>query len=1709
MQALLPSITFLKKTITPNCLSFRTLLLLISFLGIQGVKGQTNPTTFDMSTGNSYSFSSWPSTSIAGTYPSNMYIWQHNTSDPTLITTFNANYSIAYNFTSKSRCSGQGNNGISFVNTSSNNTGGGNLGGAVLGINTSGRNSILVQWTGRTFGSLTFASGSQDRATSIRLQYKVGNTGTWTDVSSSVEYSSLSSSNTYYASGSSSNFSQSLPTACDGQTIVYLRWIYYTVSGSNGSRPELGIDDILVTSSLASTPTITGAATATAFTSTYGTASSPQSFSISGSNLSANLIATAPTGFEVSSDGTTYGTTANFTQSGGSVSGTLRIRLAATAAVSGSYNSQNIVLSSTGATNVNITTASSGNVVNAAALSVTASAQNRNYNTTSPTSGTLNTNFTISGLKNSDAVSGCTLAYNNSGNLATANAGTYTITPSAVVFSSGSSSNYSITYNTGTLTVNALQLTAPSISSITGGNSSLSVVFSAPSNANATGSAITNYKYSTDGGTTFTACSPAQTTSPLSITALTNNTTYNVQILAVNSYGDGLASTTVQGTPVPVPTINAAISFAAFTTTYGTSSSAQSLAVTGTNLTNDITATAPTGFEVSSDGTTYGATATFTQSGGSASGTLYIRLSATATVGSYNSQNIVLTSTGATNVILTTTASGNSVNAAAITITGLTAGNKTYDGGTSVSVTGSASYAGLKNGETFSIVGNPSWAFASKTVGTAKTITQTGSYSAPSSNYSITQPILTADITAATLTITNPAVTSKTYDGSTIAAITGTLNGVISPDVVSLNLSGIFSTSNAGTGISVTSSSTLSGTDAGNYTLTQPTGLTGDITKANQTITFAALTNKSTADAPFTLNATSSSGLSIVYSSSNTSVATISGNTITIIGAGTTTITASQNGDNNFNAATSILQTLTVIQALAGWDFFGISSPATCAATYFNSNLISTSNSITRGSGASASSGGNSFRTTGFQNNGIATTNTDYFQITLQAASGYKLSLSSIDAQFIGTNTFYASPGVTSQFAYSLDGTNFTLIGSPQISTSLTLSQINLSSITALQNVANPTVVYLRYYASGQTSTGGWGFSSPSAGSYGLLIGGTISCTTPAAPTATSPQILCPSATVNSLAATGTNIQWYDAASGGNLLSSATALTHISHYYATQTVNGCESSTRTDVIASLQNVWSGSSSSNWNNASNWTCGHVPTATENVLINSGSPVLDINYEVPTSYTLTLSGGTLTINPGNKLTITGTTNFGNQLVTVAANASNTGAIVLNGGSSIQNATNVALQQWFTGQRAWRMLSNPFTTSITGSSIANNNTGFSVNQSGTGDIVVYNSTNDSWSANTTIAANSCYAFFYKGLQSDFNGTPGLSNYSGAGPTASVYSVKGTLNTGSVTVTPSNASPAYTLVGNPFAAPVNSIALTGGAAAPYFYYQANAASTDIKVKSGAWIANSGSSNNTTIPMMGLIAYQASSTTSFTIPITDINTSGSAISALFKTTAAATQMNIDLMKNNILFDRCILREDADATAQRLDQKDLLKMENVTANIYTLTPANDHLAVYTEPSFTQAIPLAISAPVGTFQFNIQNAMNSTADWYLIDNYLHQQKLLTNNSTYSFDINNDAASKGSQRFELSKQTWTTSIGTTSNQESIQLLGNLVQDHITLQVDATIHQANYQLVDLRGAVLAQGTLSAGKQEIAMASLASGLYILHIQNDNQRLAYKITKQ
>jgi uncharacterized repeat protein (TIGR01451 family) len=87
------------------------------------------------------------------------------------------------------------------------------------------------------------------------------------------------------------------------------------------------------------------------------------------------------------------------------------------------------------------------------------------------------------------------------------------------------------------------------------------------------------------------------------------------------------------------------------------------------------------------------------------------------------------------------------------------------------------------------------------------------------------------------------------------------------------------------------------------------------ITKANQTITFATLSNKTYGDADFTVSATASSGLAVSFSASGN--CTVTDNTVSITGAGSCTITASQGGDSNYNAASNVERTFSIAKAAA------------------------------------------------------------------------------------------------------------------------------------------------------------------------------------------------------------------------------------------------------------------------------------------------------------------------------------------------------------------------------------------------------------------------------------------------------------------------------------------------------------------------------------------------------------------------------------------------------------------------------------------------------------------------------------------------------------------------------------------------------------------------------------------------------------------------
>jgi hypothetical protein len=137
-------------------------------------------------------------------------------------------------------------------------------------------------------------------------------------------------------------------------------------------------------------------------------------------------------------------------------------------------------------------------------------------------------------------------------------------------------------------------------------------------------------------------------------------------------------------------------------------------------------------------------------------------------------------------------------------------------------------------------------------------------------------------------------------------------------------------TSPSGLGTSVTyDGSSTAPTNAGPYaivaTVSDPnyTGSTSGtlvVARASQTISFDPLPDKYYGDPDFTVSATTSSGLTIGFSAAGN--CSISGSTVTVpligVGPSTCTITASQAGNTNYNAAVDVSQQFTIDNAPPG-----------------------------------------------------------------------------------------------------------------------------------------------------------------------------------------------------------------------------------------------------------------------------------------------------------------------------------------------------------------------------------------------------------------------------------------------------------------------------------------------------------------------------------------------------------------------------------------------------------------------------------------------------------------------------------------------------------------------------------------------------------------------------------------------------------------------
>jgi gliding motility-associated-like protein len=445
------------------------------------------------------------------------------------------------------------------------------------------------------------------------------------------------------------------------------------------------------------TPAITTTSPSSVSTS-YGTPSLRSSFMVSGVNIVSGILVTPPAEFEVSINGSNYFNTVTVPGSGVITPIPVYIRLKGTTPAG--IHSGNIILSSSGAPDVNVTMPNS--TVTRLPININIYAL-INYGDVLNDMTLIPSNFDFSvinaGLKNGETATAIDVTLTG-GHTGHDPVGVY----NNVIHSSdlrGNNgflvSNYIINYNSGPITITGapLIITANSVNkpvgnTLTGGAGSTDFTVTGLKNGETINSVTITY-----GNGSATNAPAGNYTGSVVPSAASGGNGY----LATNYAITYIAGNIVVAAAGPAITTSGTLQ--PLTTVYGTPSQPSSFTVSGSNLAAGILVTPPAGFEVSADNTIFSNTVIIGSAGTVVPTLVYIRLKQTTFVGSY-SDNIILTSAGATAV--TKLMPTSTVTQAPLSITPNNV-SKVY-GTTLTNAPGSTAFVvtGLKNGETIATV---------------------------------------------------------------------------------------------------------------------------------------------------------------------------------------------------------------------------------------------------------------------------------------------------------------------------------------------------------------------------------------------------------------------------------------------------------------------------------------------------------------------------------------------------------------------------------------------------------------------------------------------------------------------------------------------------------------------------------------------------------------------------------------------------------------------------------------------------------------------------------------------------------------------------------------------------------------------------------------------------------------------------------------------
>jgi hypothetical protein len=618
----------------------------------------------------------------------------------------------------------------------------------------------------------------------------------------------------------------------------------------------------------------------------------------------------------------------------------------------------------------------------------------------------------------------------------------------------------------------------------------------------------------------------------------------------------------------------------------------------------------------------------------------------------------------------------------------------------------------------------------------------------------------------------------------------------------------------------------------------------------------------------------------------------------------------------------------------------------------------------------------------------------------------------------------------------------------------------------------------------------------------------------------------------------------------------ATSLSATTYYRAVVLNGTCTANSASATVTfNSNNTWTGTSNNLWNTAANWSCGVVPTANHNVIISSGTPIMDVDFTNPSGKTFTITGtGSLTINAGNTLTIAGTTDFGGKLVTLKSTLSGTAAIGTITGT-LSNASNVTVERYIqSAARRYRFLSSP----VQNQTIANWMTQFYVTGPCTAAPTTLGAINDQgWHSNwanitapgaynastnpraekytsirtynETVSGNLNLGFTDvtpgtaltagKGFKTYIRGAIGNTgqlNGTVTGQTAVTLSLNGTINQGDVNANPTRTGTSllddgWNLLGNPYPSAYDLKAQYDAAQTSNLnnidanYYVFDAISNGYKGYNPSASSGAGAGTFTSgiVPSGAAFFIQATGTPTFIFK------------EAFKTTSAPIAMHkkalnsefsIKYFKDSAESDEFIISMMEGATLNK-DRFDINKLRNENLNLSSFGLDTLQLMLSSIPPVISEtrIKLNVEATaIGTYNFDFKNMDNFDAgvSVSLYDRFTNTTTDVKAKTKYTFVMDAGVNQWGKNRFELILNGKATGNNTINIVENAKLI--VFPNPATNLLNVNISNANFKnsiviIYNVSGQQLMNSTMIGSNAALNIEDLSNGVYFINVSNEN----------